>query len=133
MCWPPTAAHGSLSLHLYVSCGGVVFSFVCFVLFQFFILSYFIFISEIRKGYGSRWEGKGREELGGVEGVKNRIRCMKKYLFSTKEKKRNSDENTVRHVYEKWQASRKDKRYIDGYGKENWQRSCHVRFVDETE
>ena len=48
--WPPTVAHGPMSLHLYVSCGGGVgFSFVClFCSIPIFILSYFIFISEIQ-------------------------------------------------------------------------------------
>lgn len=103
---------------------GLVFLlFVCFVLFQFLFYLILFLISEIQKGYGSRWEGKGTEELGGVEGVRNRIHFMKKKnLFFTKEKKRNSDENTVRNVCEKWQAPSKDKRSRDGCGKENWQR-----------
>lgn len=74
-------------------------------------------------------EGKGR-----VGGVKNRIRCMKKKIyFLQKKEKRNSDENTVQNGSEKWQVPGKDKRSRDGCGKENWQRSCHVLRVDETE
>lgn len=91
LCWPPTAAHGSVFLHLYLSCrrGWFFLLFVCFVLFQFFfILSRFNFYFWDTERIWIQMGGKRKGRTGRSWGSeKQNTLYEKKSIFCKRKKK----------------------------------------------